>query len=108
MDDLVVRPIATSSTVTLLNKYKIKDVGDLEEKVIAVGISEGVKLLKASLQSTTVLADVFLEMKLDEAMEGVAAKKLSEFSFSLPTPPARPTAAVNRPYSDLVAPPRLD
>ncbi|GMI80677.1 hypothetical protein like AT5G43240 [Hibiscus trionum] len=66
-DDLVVRPIATSSIVTLLNKYNIKDVRDLEEKVIAVGVDEGVKLLKASLQSKTVLTDVFLEKKAGES-----------------------------------------
>ncbi|KAK8662354.1 hypothetical protein V6N13_091932 [Hibiscus sabdariffa] len=62
-DDLVVRPIATGSIVTLFNKYKIKDVGDLEEKVIAVGVNEGVKLLNASLQSKTALTDVFLKKK---------------------------------------------
>ncbi|GMI80671.1 hypothetical protein like AT5G01150 [Hibiscus trionum] len=62
-DDLVARPIATSSIVTLLNKYKIKDVGDLEEKVIDLGVNEGVKLLNASMQSKTVFTDVFLENK---------------------------------------------
>ncbi|KAK9019441.1 hypothetical protein V6N11_053965 [Hibiscus sabdariffa] len=57
-DDLVVRPIATSSIVTLFNKYKIKDVGDLEEKVIAVGVNE---------QSKTALTDVFLKKKPGES-----------------------------------------
>ncbi|KAK8671683.1 hypothetical protein V6N13_038270 [Hibiscus sabdariffa] len=56
-DDLVVRPIATSSIVTLFNKYKIKDVGDLEEKVIAVGVNE----------SKTALTDVFLKKKPGES-----------------------------------------
>ncbi|XP_039067518.1 uncharacterized protein LOC120213434 [Hibiscus syriacus] len=61
MDDLVVRPMSAISCITLLNKFDIKDVGVLEEKTIDVGMDEGVKLLKASLQSKTVLTDVFLE-----------------------------------------------
>ncbi|KAK8662356.1 hypothetical protein V6N13_091934 [Hibiscus sabdariffa] len=66
-DDLVVRPIATSYIVTLLNKYEIKDIGDLKEKVVSVGVNEGVKLLKASLQSKTVLTDAFLKKNAGES-----------------------------------------
>ncbi|XVF83479.1 hypothetical protein PTKIN_Ptkin16aG0491100 [Pterospermum kingtungense] len=65
MDDLVVRPMSTISCITLLNKFNIKDVGVLEEKVINMGTDEGLKLLKASLQSKTVLTDVFLGKKTD-------------------------------------------
>ncbi|EOY18350.1 Uncharacterized protein TCM_042955 [Theobroma cacao] len=61
MDDLIVRPMSTISSITLLNKFKIKDVGVLEERVIDMGMDEGVKLLKASMQSKAVLTDVFLE-----------------------------------------------
>ncbi|XWS66055.1 hypothetical protein CRYUN_Cryun05aG0167700 [Craigia yunnanensis] len=60
MDDLVVRPMSTISSITLLSKFNVKDVGVLEEKVIDMGMDEGVKLLKASLQSKSVLTDVFL------------------------------------------------
>ncbi|XP_022748082.1 uncharacterized protein LOC111297705 [Durio zibethinus] len=67
MDDLVVRPMSTISCITLLNKFNIKDVGVLEEKVIDIGADEGVKLLKASLQSKTVLTDVFLGKKADQS-----------------------------------------
>ncbi|KAL4621252.1 hypothetical protein ACB092_06G214600 [Castanea dentata] len=62
MDDLVVKPMSTISCVTLLNRFKVKHVGVLEEKVIDLGIDEGVKLLKASLQSKTVLTDVLLPL----------------------------------------------
>nr|POF25888.1 hypothetical protein CFP56_75373 [Quercus suber] len=62
MDDLVVKPMSTISSITLLNRFNVKDVGALEEKVIHLGIDEGVKLLKASLQSKNVLTDVFLPM----------------------------------------------
>ncbi|KAL5976876.1 hypothetical protein ACLOJK_021211 [Asimina triloba] len=59
-DDLKVTPVSPISAITLLNKFNIKDVGALEEKVVEVGRAEGLALLKASLQSKTVLTDVFL------------------------------------------------
>ncbi|KAL1150322.1 hypothetical protein V6Z11_A10G250100 [Gossypium hirsutum] len=63
MDDLTVRPLSAKSIITLLNHYNIKDLGDLEEKVIAVGVNEGLELLRASMLSKTVLTDVFLGVK---------------------------------------------
>ncbi|KAL4621265.1 hypothetical protein ACB092_06G215600 [Castanea dentata] len=59
MDDLEVRPMFTISGITLLNKL-VKEIGALEEKVVHLGMDEGVKLLKASLLSNNVLTDVFL------------------------------------------------
>ncbi|KAK8662355.1 hypothetical protein V6N13_091933 [Hibiscus sabdariffa] len=67
MDDLVVRPMSTESIITLLNEFNTKDVGDLEVKVVGVGVNEGVKLLKASLWSKTAITDVFLEKKAGES-----------------------------------------
>ncbi|OMP02647.1 hypothetical protein COLO4_10928 [Corchorus olitorius] len=64
MDDLVVKPMSTISSITLLNKFNIKDVGVLEEKVIDLGTDEAINLLKMSLQSKTVLTDVFLKKKV--------------------------------------------
>ncbi|KAL3620113.1 hypothetical protein CASFOL_035025 [Castilleja foliolosa] len=61
MDDLVVTPLSTISCITLLNKFNVKEVGSLEEKVVSFGVDEAVKLLNASLQSKKVLTDVFLE-----------------------------------------------
>ncbi|KAL4621260.1 hypothetical protein ACB092_06G215100 [Castanea dentata] len=60
MDDLEVKPMSTISSITLLNKFNVKQLGDLEENVVELGMEEGVKLLKASLQSKSVLTDVFL------------------------------------------------
>ncbi|GMN57303.1 hypothetical protein TIFTF001_026402 [Ficus carica] len=40
--------------------FNIKEVGSLEEKVVDMSVAEGLKLLQASLQSTTVLTAVFL------------------------------------------------
>uniref|UniRef100_A0A7N2MDZ8 Uncharacterized protein n=1 Tax=Quercus lobata TaxID=97700 RepID=A0A7N2MDZ8_QUELO len=55
-----VKPMSTTSTFTLLNKFNVKEMGALEEKVIVLGMDEVVKLLRASLQSKSVLTDVFL------------------------------------------------
>ncbi|KAL3620101.1 hypothetical protein CASFOL_035013 [Castilleja foliolosa] len=60
MDDLVVTPMSTISSITLLKKYNVKEVSSLEEKVVSFGVDEVVKLLNASLKSKKVLTDVFL------------------------------------------------
>ncbi|KMZ73209.1 hypothetical protein ZOSMA_150G00080 [Zostera marina] len=57
-------PVSTISSITGLNKFQVKDVGFLEEKTIRVGVDEYVKILKVSMQSTTILSDVFLEEKI--------------------------------------------
>ncbi|XP_076888456.1 uncharacterized protein LOC143538898 [Bidens hawaiensis] len=61
MDDLVVKPMSTISTITLLNKLSIKDVCVLEEKEVQFGMEEGLKLPKASLVCKNVLTRVFLD-----------------------------------------------
>ncbi|XP_048140254.1 uncharacterized protein LOC115728179 [Rhodamnia argentea] len=63
MDDLVVKPMSTISSITLLNQFNVKEIGHLEEKVVNLGMDEGIKLLRASLHSTNVLTDVFLDEK---------------------------------------------
>ncbi|KAM3698142.1 hypothetical protein ACB098_06G166600 [Castanea mollissima] len=40
MDDLVVKPMSTISSITLLNNFNVKDVGALEEKVVDLGMEE--------------------------------------------------------------------
>ncbi|CAA0840184.1 Protein of unknown function (DUF674 [Striga hermonthica] len=60
MDDLTVSPMSTISSITLLNKFNVKEVGALEEKVVSFGMTEVVKLLKASLETKNVLTHVFL------------------------------------------------
>lgn len=63
MDDLMVKPMSTISSIALLNRFNIKQIGDVEEKTIKIGMDEAVKLLKVSFQSKTVLTDVFLGKK---------------------------------------------
>ncbi|KAF5461661.1 hypothetical protein F2P56_017738 [Juglans regia] len=60
MDDLKIKPMSANTFVTLLNEYNLKDLGAIEEKVVALGMDECVQLLKAALQSKTALTDVFL------------------------------------------------
>jgi hypothetical protein len=40
MDDLDVKALSTSSLVTLLTQFNVKDVGDIEERVFDVGMDE--------------------------------------------------------------------
>ncbi|XP_072968392.1 uncharacterized protein [Typha angustifolia] len=60
MDDLALVPMSSSSVMELLNKFQVKDVSSLDEAVVEVGMEEVLEILKASLQSKTVLTDVFL------------------------------------------------
>uniref|UniRef100_A0A8R7PPF2 DUF674 domain-containing protein n=1 Tax=Triticum urartu TaxID=4572 RepID=A0A8R7PPF2_TRIUA len=61
MDDLKVSPMSSISGITLLNTFGVKDLGALQEKTVQLGYNEGLDILKASLQSKTVLTDVFLK-----------------------------------------------
>ena len=40
MNDLEVKPLSTISVVTLLNKFHLKEDGDLEEKVVDLGMAK--------------------------------------------------------------------
>ncbi|KAL0436945.1 UNVERIFIED_CONTAM: hypothetical protein Sradi_0402400 [Sesamum radiatum] len=61
MDNMEVKPMSTISSITLLNKFNVKEVGLLEEKVVNLGMDEAVRLLKTSLQSEKVMTEVFLK-----------------------------------------------
>ncbi|KAL6128212.1 hypothetical protein ACLB2K_071568 [Fragaria x ananassa] len=63
MDNLEVKPMSTISSITVLNKFNIREVGALEEKVVSLGMEEGLKLLKASLECNAVLTKVYLGSK---------------------------------------------
>jgi hypothetical protein len=40
MDDLEVKPMSTISSITILNRFNVKDVGALEEKIVGLGMDE--------------------------------------------------------------------
>ncbi|XP_073360493.1 uncharacterized protein [Aegilops tauschii subsp. strangulata] len=60
MDDLKVSPMSSISGITLLNTFGVTDIRSLQEKTVQLGCTEGLEILKASLQSKTLLTDVFL------------------------------------------------
>ncbi|OMP02657.1 hypothetical protein COLO4_10938 [Corchorus olitorius] len=66
MDNLIVKPLATASVISLLNESGVQYVGAIEEKEVKIGTDEGLKLLKICLQSKTVLTDLFLREKVGE------------------------------------------
>ncbi|KAE8669210.1 putative 60S ribosomal protein L23a [Hibiscus syriacus] len=55
--------MSSITIITILNKFNVKQVDALEEKIVDVSMDEGVELLKASMQSKTVLTDVSLSQK---------------------------------------------
>ncbi|XP_073352066.1 uncharacterized protein [Aegilops tauschii subsp. strangulata] len=62
-DNLTVTPMSAISSITLLNTFRVRDLSALQEKIVRIGYKEGLAILKASLQSKTVLTDVFLAHK---------------------------------------------
>ncbi|CAL4951611.1 unnamed protein product [Urochloa decumbens] len=60
LDDLTVTPMSAISSITLLNAFAVTDLAALQEKTVRLGRGDGLAILKASLQSKTVLTDVFL------------------------------------------------
>ncbi|XP_021311747.1 uncharacterized protein LOC8059136 [Sorghum bicolor] len=63
MDNLTVMPMSAISSFTLLNAFAVTDLAALQEKTVQLGYNEGLEILRASLQSKTVLSDVFLGRK---------------------------------------------
>lgn len=51
MDNLEVTPMSTISSLTLLNKFKVKDVAVLEEKVVHLGADEVCQFLLSSTKN---------------------------------------------------------
>ncbi|KAG9453681.1 hypothetical protein H6P81_006585 [Aristolochia fimbriata] len=49
MDDLTVSPMSSISNITLLNKFQVADLADLEEKMVDVEVKERVVLASLSL-----------------------------------------------------------
>ncbi|XBI67287.1 hypothetical protein VPH35_046674 [Triticum aestivum] len=62
-DNLTVTTMSAISSITLLNTFLVRDLSALQEKILRIGYKEGLAILKASLQSKTVLTDVFLAHK---------------------------------------------
>ncbi|KAL6848162.1 hypothetical protein ACP4OV_022290 [Aristida adscensionis] len=59
-DDLTVAPMSSISSITVIASYAVTDLSTLEEKTVRLGYTQGLEILRASLQSKTFLTDVFL------------------------------------------------
>ncbi|KAL7084919.1 hypothetical protein ACP275_14G251600 [Erythranthe tilingii] len=71
MDDLVVMPLSTISSIAFLNKLDVKDFSAVREKRVDFGMDEAVKLLSASLHTNNVLTDdVFLNGTTSTSKKG--------------------------------------
>ncbi|KAL5055398.1 hypothetical protein RYX36_036080 [Vicia faba] len=57
MDDLVIQPFTCSSMIEIVKKFNTKET---REMIVEFGMNEGIKLLKASLESKMVLTSVFV------------------------------------------------
>ncbi|XP_062232522.1 uncharacterized protein LOC133929762 [Phragmites australis] len=68
-DDLVITPMSNVSTIALLNTCGVRDLGTLQERTVQIGHKEGLEILTSSLQSKTVLTDVFLGKKPPSSMK---------------------------------------
>ncbi|GJN05771.1 hypothetical protein PR202_ga23435 [Eleusine coracana subsp. coracana] len=62
-DDLAVTPMSAISSIGLINTFAVTDLSALQEMTVQIGYKEGVEILRAALQSKTVLTDVFLDKK---------------------------------------------
>uniref|UniRef100_A0A0A9CSJ8 Uncharacterized protein n=1 Tax=Arundo donax TaxID=35708 RepID=A0A0A9CSJ8_ARUDO len=76
-DDLVVSPMSNVSNIALLNACAVRDLGALQERTVQIGYKEGLEILRAALQSKTVLTDVFLGKKPPSPMKIGGAPALS-------------------------------
>ncbi|WVZ72347.1 hypothetical protein U9M48_020822 [Paspalum notatum var. saurae] len=96
MDDLSVAPMSTICAVTALVALGVSDLTGLEAKTVEIGYKEGLALLKASLQSQTVLTDVsddasppalslklLVDTKGQRVLYAEAGKDVVDFIFSL-------------------------
>ncbi|XP_047331663.1 uncharacterized protein LOC124935262 [Impatiens glandulifera] len=61
MDNLVVKPISPISSICLLKDINVKDLVNVHEVVVVLGLNEGLKILKASLEGESVITSVFLD-----------------------------------------------
>ncbi|XP_004491999.1 uncharacterized protein [Cicer arietinum] len=63
-DDLVVAPLSPISNLGLLNRFKIP-LNDLKEKIVTIGVTDCLRILKASLTSTSALTNGLAHLLTD-------------------------------------------
>ncbi|CAL2249977.1 unnamed protein product [Prunus armeniaca] len=83
MDNLEVKPMTTESNVAVLQKFNVKGIDALQVKEVDLGMQEGLKLVKASLESNTALTNVFLGKKQHKLFNFGPLETLSFWGFIL-------------------------
>ncbi|CAL2249954.1 unnamed protein product [Prunus armeniaca] len=83
MDNLEVKPMTTESNVAVLQKFNVKGIDALQVKEVDLGMQEGLKLVKASLESNTALTNVFLGKKQHKLFNFGLLETLSFWGFIL-------------------------
>ncbi|CAL2242535.1 unnamed protein product [Prunus armeniaca] len=83
MDNLEVKPMTTESNVAVLQKFNVKGIDGLQVKEVDLGMQEGLKLVKASLESNTALTNVFLGKKQHKLFNFGPLETLSFWGFIL-------------------------
>ncbi|CAM6045410.1 unnamed protein product [Sphagnum compactum] len=58
-DDMEIYPTSTIKSIVLLNKLKVENMSDLDSLEIAVGVTQALQLLRASLTTSSALNEVF-------------------------------------------------
>ncbi|CAH1430564.1 unnamed protein product [Lactuca virosa] len=69
MDDLVVKPLSTFSSIAFINSCGVNDMTQLEERTLHIGEEEALKLLKASLSTNSVLTSLLQKIKVEGSDE---------------------------------------
>ncbi|KAK2663110.1 hypothetical protein Ddye_001684 [Dipteronia dyeriana] len=89
MDNLEFMPMSTKMFVSLLKKFDIEDVSALEETEVELGVEEGLKLLKLSLECKSVLTSFYHDMRGKSLQSGISSQtppnpnSIHSFSVSL-------------------------
>ncbi|XP_073148616.1 uncharacterized protein [Henckelia pumila] len=64
-DALVIKPLSTIESITLLNKLNVQKLSALEVRVVNLTMNEALMLLKASLYTDKVLTEVFVKGQIN-------------------------------------------
>ncbi|XVF05518.1 hypothetical protein REPUB_Repub05bG0179000 [Reevesia pubescens] len=84
MDNLMVKPISTISSLTILKTFNIKDFDSLEEKTVRINLKKGLELVKATFESETVLTKLLKPQLL--SMQRLIGKRPEAHVFKADLP----------------------
>ncbi|XWS07830.1 hypothetical protein CRYUN_Cryun41cG0026100 [Craigia yunnanensis] len=87
MDDLMVEPMSTISSIALLNRFNVKDVGALEEKTITFGMDEQTEIFmflsSIDMAETKLSLKLLIDKRVNKVLFAEAGKEFVDFMFNL-------------------------